>query len=102
MKSQMFLPDDFNNIYNNHRAITEIFKWSLAVSLSLLNIETLTLWIRFGAGLLALPAGVLLIIRLFWEARVKRREHELKKKELERKDQDMWRAIEEKENGTKH
>ena len=99
MKSHMLLPDNFNNAYENHRAVTEVFKWSLAIFLGLINIETLTLWIRFGAGLLAIPAGVLLIIRLFWEARVKRREHELKKKELERKDQDMWRAIEE-QNGT--
>jgi len=96
----MFLPDDFDKIYNHHRDITEVFKWSLLLLLGLVNIETLLLWVRFIAGILSIPAGVLLILRLFWEARVKRREHELKKKELEKKDQDMWRAIEEKENGT--
>ena len=97
MRYHMFVPEI---VYINHKMLTKIFEWSLFLFLSIQAMESITLWVRLICGVIAVPAGVLLLLRTYWEIKVKRREHEIKLKERERKDQEMWEHLEaRKKNG---
>lgn len=93
---KMFIPD----IYSHHKLITKVFEWGLVGLLSIQAMESIKMWVSIISGSLAVVAGILLLIRTYWEIRVKRSEHRLKIIEERKKDQEFWESIEKKKNGT--
>jgi RsiW-degrading membrane proteinase PrsW (M82 family) len=80
--------------YSSHKVVTVIMEtFTMAISFSITFIETLDAIARVTGALVAIIVAIGAAGRAYWEMKIKRREHELKKQQKEINDQVLWREV---------